>query len=399
MSPRKRLATSGERGSLVRLYLVTGKNARHVVQWGPAGAREQRSWPPSKVGKAEAEAFFKAFTSERAERTGPLTSRALWEAYRAAEFGHLRANTRRLYAEAWGHWELYFGARTTAEALQVRQCTEFRVALEAKGWALNTVRQTIRYIRGIYNWAERTELIQVNKWHRFIFKVPTGGEPAPRGEFRGDEFVRIWREMDPTAAGQWRAWAITGLLGIYGNRQHVILALEWAWDCGEEIVIPAAVEKTGEEAVLPMFPLTRRILDVCRAWATKDGYEGSMVFYPGQAKGRTHQSASSHYTIQSYTSALHRAEKRAGITPVDGRAGHGFRRGLVGDLADETGDLSIALQAIGDSMAMAPRYRVRRDDRIRTLLADRLVRMGAETATEGATPSATPPATDHTEGV
>src|SRR3990172_1774414 len=36
---RKRLATSGERGALVRLYHITGPAGRYVVQWGPTGAR------------------------------------------------------------------------------------------------------------------------------------------------------------------------------------------------------------------------------------------------------------------------------------------------------------------------------------------------------------------------
>jgi integrase len=315
---RKRLATSGERGSLVRLIEVTGRGGKYLVQWGTA---------------------------------------------------------------------------THAESLEAKQPGQFRAALEAKGWGLNTVRQTLRYVRGVYNWAERTERLTVNRWHRYIFKVPTGAKPAPRGEYRFEEFVRIWRELDPTKPHQWRAWAITGLLGIYGNRQHAILALQWAWDCGEEIVIPASVEKTGKEAILPMFPLSRRILDVCREWATREGYTGDQVFYPAQAPGRI-PSQSAHYTIQSYTDALHRAERRAGVPYLPGRAGHGFRRGLVGDLADETGDVSLALQAIGDSMAMAPRYRVRRDDRIRSLLSDRIADLlNVQPATDSATSPQNP--TDH----
>ena len=394
---RKRLATSGERGALVRLYHITGPSGRYVVQWGPAGAREQQSWPATKAGKAEAEAFFKGFAAERVTVNGPLTTRALWTEYVGEEFAHLRANTKRLYAESWRHWELFYGATTNAEALEARQCGQFRAELEAKGWALNTVRQTIRHVRGVYNWAERTERIARNKWHGFLFKVPTGGEPQPRGEYRADEFLRIWREMDPTNPRQWRAWAITGLLGIYGNRQHAILAMEWDWDCGDEVIIPASVEKTGKEAVLPMFPLTRRILDVCRAWAATEGYTGPMVFFPDKPRGKRAEVRARHYTIQSYTFALHAGERRAGVPTIKGRAGHGFRRGLVGDLADETGDISVALQAIGDSMAMAPRYRIRRDDRIRTLLADRLVRMGAETPAEPATDSATDRPTSPTE--
>jgi integrase len=367
-----------------------GPDGRYVVQWADHGKREQRSWPNTKSGKAEAKAFFDAFTAARATPTGPITTAALWEAYQVEEFPHLRANTRRLYAEAWRHWVTFFGPDTPADALAMADCGAFRRALEERGWSVTTVRHTVRCVRGVYNWAERTERIAVNRWHRFQFKTQTGQKPKPRGEYRQGEFVAIWREFDPTEATQWRAWAITGLLGIYGNRQHAILALEWDWDCGVEIVIPASVEKTGEEAYLPIFPLTRHILDVCRSWAAREGYTGPMVFYPALNAGGL-PSQSRHYTIQSYWAALMRAEKRAGITHQTGRAGHGFRRGLVGDLADATGDVGLALQAIGDSLAMAPRYRVRRDDRIRNLLSDRLAQMVLEPATEPATSTASNP--------
>lgn len=388
---RKRLATHGERGALVRLYQITGPAGRYVVQWTEQGRREQRSWPATKAGKLEAEAFFKAFTATREVPKGDITTRALWEAYKADCFPTLRANTQRLYGEAWRAWEMFFGPETPAADLTVQQCGDFKNALAARGWGIGTARATINHVRTVYNWAERAELIPVNRWHRFIFKVKTGEKPKPRGEYRTEEFVRIWREMDPTKAHQWRAWAVTGLLGIYGNRQHAILALQWDWDCGEEIVIPASVEKTGQESILPMFPLTRSILDVCKGWAVREGYTGPQVFYPGQAVGRI-PSQSAHYTIQSYWGALTSAERRAGIVKVPGRAGHGFRRGLVGDLADATGDVGLALQAIGDSLAMASRYRVRRDDRIRSLLSDRIARMVPERATDSATsPDFQPP--------
>ncbi|HET8771893.1 MAG TPA: hypothetical protein VFM71_12990 [Gemmatimonadaceae bacterium] len=389
---RKRLATAGERGELVRLFQIMGRQGAYVVQWGPTGARRQRSWPATKAGKVESKAFFDAFVAEHKQAAGDaLMTRGMWLAYIDDVFPSLRPNSRRLYTEAWKHWELFYGAETDAAALTVAQCTGFRRALEERGFALTTARATIKNVRGVYNWAEKSERITVNKWHRFTFRVPKGMKPKPRAEYRADEFLRIWRALHPEQIGQWRAWCLVGLLGIYGNRQHAILALDDAWEHEDEIIIPASVEKTGEEAVLPLLPLTRRILAVARSWRAREGYTGTRVFFPGQRPGRTHPSKQAHYSIQSLTDALHLAEKRAGVPHIPGRAGHGFRRGLVGDLADATGDVGLALQAIGDSLAMAPHYRVRRNDRIRTLLSDRLARMGAETPAEPATETATKP--------
>ena len=146
-----------------------------------------------------------------------------------------------------------------------------------------------------------------------------------------------------------------------------------------------------------MFPLTRHILTVCRGWREREGYDGPMVFYPGERADRS-PSAGRHYSIQSYWDALTRAERRAGVEKIAGRAGHGFRRGLVGDLAEATGDTGLALQAIGDSLSMAPRYRVRRSERIRSLLSDRITRIGAEAPAQHATTDATAPLDSPPEG-
>lgn len=380
---RTRIATFGERGNLVRLFR-DGVLKKYVVQWGPKAKRGQKSFPLTAAGKQEAEAFARAFTAETPDAV--RTTRDLWDRYTASQFKELRPNSQRLYREAWKFWERFFGVTTDPSALTLEQCDRFRLWLAAEGLGLNTQRGTIRVVRTVYNWAEPRDLVSKNRWHGFRFRVLKGTEPPPRAEYRLPEFLRIWRELDPTKKSQWRAWAAIGLLGIYGNRQHALLSLEWDWDCGEEIVIPASVEKTGKEAVLPLFPLTRQILDRCREWRAREGYTGRYVFFsrrPDAKDGR--------YTIQSLTTALHAAEARAGVPHLKGRAGHGFRRGLVGDLADATGDVHRALQAIGDTLAMAKHYRVRRDDGIRDLLAQRIARMMTEGTPEGATESATAP--------
>lgn len=384
---RKRLATTGTRGNLVRLFAETkGTARRYVVQWGPRGQRMQESWPYTSAGKAEAEAFFKAFGAALTEqpKAEPLTTRELHEAYLEAEGPHLRPRSLVLYRTSWRQWEQFYGPDTPAEAVTIRQIHEFRRALDARGLATATVKATIRDIRLVYNFGERMELLARNRWHLFVHKVAKERRTVPRAEYRADEFRAIWRALNPNSAGQWRAWVAVGLLGIYGNRQNEILNLRWSWVHGDEVVIDPRVVKTGQEGQLTLFPLTRAILDVARRWARRLGYDGDVILFPAQAEGRRHPSGLAHYSIQSLTNQIHRAEAKAGIESIRYRAGHGFRRGLVGDLADETGDVMLALQAIGDrDPRMAANYRIRRNDRIAGALQSRAERLaGPEGATD-----------------
>lgn len=380
-----RHATYGERGALVRLWKITGDRKNYVVQWTEDGARRQQAFPLTAKGKQEAEAFAKAFTAHtpRAVRT----TRALWVAYQADQFPTLRPNSRRLYATAWAHWEAFYGAHRDPSDLTLEECGEFRRWLDGKGLGLNTARSTITVVRTVYNWGEPRDLLTKNRWHGYRFKVLKGTQPAPRAEYRAEEFLAMWRELDPEKATQWRAWVTLGLLGIYGNRQHAILALRRDWITDDSITIPAAVEKTGKPMRLPMLPLTAHILSVAKGWRERVAYDGPHVLFSGSGKG-----TNAHYTIQSFWAQLRTVEARAGVPRITGRAGHGFRRMLVGDLADATGDVGLALQAIGDSLAMAKHYRTRRDDRIRDVLTDRLARMMPEGSHQSATPSATSPA-------
>lgn len=376
---RPRLATLGKRGNLVRLYVETRRGAKkYVVQFG--AAREQITFPFTPEGKAEAEAFATGFGKEsqkpNAERPR-LTNRELWTAFANSE-QHLRARTRLLYAADWRTWEQFAGAQNVAEDTTVVQCGEFRKVLDSKGLATATVKATITNIRTVFNWGERMELLERNRWHLFVLKIAKEKRTKPRAEYRADEFLRIWRELDPKKVGQWRPWVAIGLLGIYGNRQNEILNLQWSWIDDDLVTIPPEYVKTGEERSLRIFPMTRRILDVATDWAMRTGYDGDYVLFPARPTNRE-----PHYTIQSLTTALHSAEERAGVEQIRWRAGHGFRRGLMGDLTDETGDVTLALHAIGDrDLSMASHYRVRRDDRIDRAVQGRAERLFPEDATK-----------------
>ncbi len=397
MTPRKRISTLGERGNLVRLFLETrgkGKRAeqRYVVQWGPKTARQQESFPATKEGKLEAEGFLKGFNAEAKtpdEPRAPLSVRELWQEYLTAEAQHLRPNTLRLYRDAWRTFEQFITPSFIAQDLTIKQIAEYRKTLDDRGLATATVKDAIRNVRIVFNFGERMELIAKNKWHLFVHKVAKEKRTKPRAEYRAEEFLAIWAALNPERGGQWRAWVAVGLLGIYGNRQNELLNLRWSWITGDAVVIDASVVKTGEEGALTLFPLTRGILDVARRHAAGEGYTGDYVLFPGQQPNqkvgaKANPTKLEHYSIQSLTAAIHRAEKRAGIDPIKWRAGHGFRRGLVGDLIDQTGDPTLALQAIGDrDLSMLQHYQSKRRDKVDGAVQQRAGRLVP--GTQGAT--------------
>lgn len=395
---RKRLATTGDRGALVRLFLEErGGVKKYVVQYGAKDARKQDSWPFTKVGKTEAEAFFKAFQAEqerKPEEKHRITVRELWKAYLAAEEEHLRPNTRRLYAEAWRRWEQFITPDSIADDLTITQIHDYRKALDARGLATATVQDAIRNVRIAYNWGERMELLERNRWHLFVHKVSKEKRTKQRAEYRSDEFLAIWRALDPADRWQWRAWVAVGLLGIYGNRQTELLSMRWSWIDGDLVTIDPAHVKTGEEGALTLFPLTRGILDVARHWAEEEGYKGEYVLFSGQNKNQrvavgTNVTKKPHYTLGSLTAAIHRAEKRGGVEKILWRAGHGFRRGLVGDLITETGDATLALHAIGDrDIKMLTHYHAKRRDKIDTAIQSRASKFSAQSGATKVQPKA-----------
>lgn len=378
----KRVATYGRRGELVRVDETMDNGVkRYRVQWGSKGARAQESYPGTPAGRKAALAFAEGFATQasapaKAENT--WTTRALFDAYMVATTPNLRPRTIALYREHWRHWEAFFGRDTLANAMTADTPHEFRASLEAAGYATKTSQSIIETVRAVYNYAETTEKVSRNRWHQFRFKVAKDRRTQQRAEYRQSEFLAIWRQFDPTRADQWRGYVAVGLLGLYGMRQTATLHL--AWDDVDEaagtLTFRAAWDKQGETHVLPLLPMTRELLSVAKAWRERKGYTGPWLLFPGHAKNEDDT-----YTIQSLWSALQRAETAAGIDKIKWRGGHGFRRGLVGDLLASGNDMDLALKAIGDNdPRMARHYAVKRNERIEAALAAR-----ADSFAEGAT--------------
>ena len=391
---RKRIHTLGRRGSLVRVTeVITDGVKRYVVQWGPKAARGQQSFPGTIAGRREALAFAEAFQEEAKKPKGaaapePLTTRALWLAFQKATFPHLRPRTQALYQENWTRWEQHFKASTPAGDLTIDDCDAFRAELERVGLATATIQKTIGTVRSVYNYAERTEKITHNKWHAFRFRVAKERRTKPRDEYRQAEFLAIWRQFDPTSAVQWRPYVAIGLLGIYGMRQNAVLHLQVAdFDEAAGVVhFRPEWDKQGEHHVQPLLPLTRELLAVASAWRERAGYTGPWLLFAGHSlnMGET-------YTIQSLWKALNLGEARAGIDKKRFRSGHGFRRGLVGDLLEAGNDMDLALKAIGDSdPRMAKVYAIKRDERIEKALSARADQLEGATNRQPAAVATTP---------
>lgn len=372
---RKRIATYGKRGALVRVIDEHRPDGRRfVVQWGSKAGRQQRSFSGTPQGRSEAIAFAEAYTAEMGKPKAPdtppaLTTAELWRLYAEATFPHLRPRSKQLYTENWNRWASYFKRERLADSMRLVDATGFRAELERAGLATKTIQSAIEQARAVYNWAERAELIGRNYWHQFRFKVAKEKRTQARAEYRQADFLAIWRQFDPTLAGQWRPYVAIGLLGLYGARQNAILHLAWddVDDAAGTLTLRSQWDKQGEQHVHALLPLTRELLTVAKAWRERDGYTGPWLLYPAR-KG----SGSDTYTIQSLWAALEGAEARAGIDKVKFRAGHGFRRGLVGDLLEAGNDMDLALKAIGDrDIRMAKHYAVKRNDRIEKALAAR----------------------------
>lgn len=385
-STRKRVATYGRRGALVRVDEIRRDGVRRfVVTWGSKGNRQQTSFPGTQAGRQEALAFAEGYdTEQRAPKGGaeaaPLTTGALWARFSDATWPTLRPRSRTLYTENWRRWEAFFTRDRLAESLTVADCYAFRASMEASGLSTRTIKAAVDCARMVYNFAERAELIPRNRWHQYRFKVAKEQRTQPRAEYTEAEFLTLWQQFDPTKATQWRAWVTLGLLGIYGQRQTATLHLQDPADVDEAaglLKFRAEYNKTGEEVHLPLLPIAREIVAVSRQWRATLG-----ITRPWLIPSARKSSSRPTYTLQAFWDALEEAEKRAGIAKIRYRAGHGFRRGLVGDLLADGADIELALKAIGDrDPRMAQHYAVKRNSRIEAALGVRAARI--EGATKG----------------
>jgi hypothetical protein len=377
--PPRELARHGRRGSWVKVFLPRG-HAIVRVQWKvPGGRIKTESWPNTPenrlIALAWAEGKAASFLAAETVQRRNLTLLELWELYAEANFPHLRPRTKQLYRENFRRWAITWGWEFIAERTTLEMADEFRSTAKRMGLATSTIRKTIYDVKMVFAWGEQRELLQRNRLRMYRFKVAKEDRPVPVAEYRAGDFTAILGQLNPGRGEQWRGYVALGLCGLQGARQQAVLHLRYpedvrlghhqmtpdglVWVPGE-IVWRSQWDKLGKEWRQPLRFQAQILIELALEWRERQGRKTSWLFYPGSIKSRREV-----YSQQSLWAILKSAEERAGIEKVARRAGHSLRRMLAGDVAAETGDFMLGLQAIGDTdPRQAAAYLRTRTDRV-----------------------------------
>lgn len=358
----------GPRGQMVRVYPTThrGEPVYRVEYRTAGGKRAAHHQPRTAIGRAQAVAFAKGIIEERGRpdplvmEQAPVTIDQMFRQFEAEVNMTLRPNTIRIYRESWARFATWYGGHEEARNASRAHMVALRTHLDAKGLAPNTIRRVFVTVRHLFRWAEDAGLIPTSTVLRYVYKVGKDREREPVPEYSSDEAVSII-----TKVTAWRPRLALTVIRNQGVRQHAALHLTWAdVDFATDTVTWCrAWDKMGREWTQPLRSATRAALLERRAMVGGEGATGWVL--PSDRDPETP------YTIQSFWAALKRAEKAAGVAYRPGRAGHGFRRLLAGDVNQLTGNAKMAMDAIGDrDMDQLPRYVLKRDAELRKVFAE-----------------------------
>jgi integrase len=360
--PRKRIAKLGRRGSTVLVVETTNHGAAcYAVEYRLHGKARREFYPRTRAGRREALAYADGVLASRQSEPARrrLTLEQLFQAFAAEEYPAIRYNTQRLYRENWRQFETFVGSHVPADDVGMDSCRELRQELERRGLKVNTIAKVFHTVRRVYRWGEEHELIERATPLRYRYKVAKDARPASPAEYRTEEFTALLAALPLDRATTWRAHVVLALCGYQGVRQHAALHLQWAdVDWTRDVLIwRAEWDKVGKEWEQPMRAPTRAMLEAVRAKQVP----GPWVLPKGSAKGKGET-----YTIQSFWAALRRAETAAKVERLPGRAGHGLRRMVAGNVTEATNNPVLGLHAIGDTdLKQATRYIKHRQDQIK----------------------------------
>lgn len=336
---RKHGRTYGIHGATVRLWVDRG---RVWCEWRDARKkRHTRSW--SVAQEADAKRWAEEYSAERRRLMpvgGPIPTVAeLWTKYKAANQEGWRPKTAKLYAEWAGRLESL--TRPVSE-LGHEDADALRDRLRAKKIAHGTIRRLIGFLRQLLNFAQGRRIIGQNPLATYRYKTPRNQRSERPAEYQRDELLKIAAALDWPE--QWRARNAIQLCASYGARINAILHLRWDDVDFEQgmVTFRSEWDKTGEAFTRPMTAVARAALLESRAHRNASGW----VFWSRFRPTKVLRYSGLHWHLLE-------AEKRAGVTHINGRAFHGLRRMVVGDI----GDLSTAAQWLKQStLAVTNQY-------------------------------------------
>ncbi len=404
-SPRKNLRVFGPHGKSVRVFVERGGTAVRV-QWRERGTLLKKSWPNTAANRADAIAYAKGVADAQHETVTParerLTVRDLWERFTLAEFAHLRDKTIINYKGHWRAWEHFAGRSMMADTVTAIMLGEYRAALAKGGSAISQQRQAVSMVKQVFRWALRHELLDRDRVSTYTFKVAKEARTAGGAEYTTDDYVGIVGALDPRKQSQWRAWSLIVLMGELGPRVNAALHLRW-----DDVEFGAVghgtvhwspeFDKVGHERTQPITAVAREALLVALGWARLDERRSGWVFYAARGDRAARKGGGEHgapYSVQSFIWMLREAEKRAKVSHIKYRGAHGFRRMVMGNALEVTGNVVDAMYFIGDTdLRQARKYAKERDHRMRGVaekLTDRATRLEKHTDVTAPEPSKVP---------
>jgi integrase len=374
---RRTLATYGRRGDRVRVLVDKREQRVEVHYRDRSGIPHKRVFPLTKEGQAEAIVWAESYHTERdrleAARTAPpaTTLRQLWRTYTEspAYRKDLRDATRIAYTERFGLWMAFLGEEFVAADTTLHDVDRFIVRMETvltrrgKPKSTNQVRMLLQVVRTVYNWGQSRKLLATNELALFRWKTPKDAVVLEPDEYSDTEYRAILAELSPQHAKRWRGNVATILGGASGQRAAAIRHLRWS-DVDLEkgvIVWPKQYQKQGKELERPITSDIRAALFTALYW--RERVAGGRVRSRAERRksGATPEAlASADWVLfaehdrskpvsyQTLHAQLVGAEARAGVPHRDYRATHGWRRMVVGEIGEATGDIMRGLEYVGD---------------------------------------------------
>jgi hypothetical protein len=375
MAKRKRIATYGRRGQLVRVNDEVHDGRRLVrVQWNETkGAPLQtESWPYSKANVESAKGFAQGTAQRLAAGAGaPIaerTIRELADLHIAAFVESWAPATLRNFRHRWARFEAFVGRTTSAKLITEETLDEFRTKMREAAIAVTQRGETVKAVKQVFRWAKRRKLIAENPIADYVIKLAKGERAAEVPEWSPDDVGRLGGQLLAERASRssrhWRLEVAFFLVANQGPRSNAFLHL--AWDdvnlSGETVRHPSIAgvvlpprsvwwnpkyDKTAEERVQPLTRGAVRALRIASVWRARSAYDGPWILAPARASSRAKGEP------WGYSAANRALGELAGrCTPavewVKGRAFHGFRKYSAGEIHRLTGSERAAADWIGD---------------------------------------------------
>jgi hypothetical protein len=360
---RRTLQEYGTHGKRARVYVEGG---RVVVSWYQDGNRRQESRTDSPEARAELKALGQSVAATLAQRetvARSLSVRELFVRYLESRTD-LRPRSIRIRRDYWRKWELLVGADTRADDLTAEALDRLRLGMQKAKLAPSTIGQAISTVKLIYAWGEELGLVH-DRLHRYRYRVAKEDRRASPAEYSGEQFAALVAAIDPRKS--WRALGVLMLCGLQGSRQWAVLHLrkddlDLVGPEAPRIRWRAQWDKQGREEWQPLRPKSLVVLQAILDAHQRLGIDSPYLFPAGNRlnKGKV-------YTEGAVWRAIIAAETKAGIPHARGRASHGLRRLLAGDVYAITKDVKLAMEAIRDTdLRTMIRYLKKREGQLTT---------------------------------